>query len=96
MAKNNTIVTDVLNHVGDDIKSKWYVGIATDAQQRLFDDHNVSKDEGKWIYRKATSEQEARDTEKYLLDNYDFKGGTGGGDKPVYVYAYKITANTAE
>ena len=40
------------------------------------------------------TETEARESEKYLLENYNFKGGTGGGDRPVYVYAYAITTNT--
>jgi hypothetical protein len=96
MAKNDKIVQDILDYVGNEDKPDWYVGIATDIEQRLFVEHNVSKNNGRWIYREANSEQEARDTEKYLLDTYSFKGGTGGGDKPVYVYAYKITSYTKE
>lgn len=48
------------------------------------------------IYQEASSETDARDTETYLLNNYFFKGGTGGGDNPRYVYAYKITLETRE
>jgi hypothetical protein len=96
MAKNDKIVKDILNHVGNDDYSAWYVGIATDAKQRLFDEHNVSEQGGRWIHRTANSELEARDTEKYLLDTYNFKGGPSGGNRPTHVYAYKITSYTRE
>jgi hypothetical protein len=96
MAKDDKIVKDIIGHVGNANKSEWYVGIATDAKQRLFVDHNVVENGGHWIYRSAGSEQVARDTEKYLLDTYNFRGGTGGGDNPIYVYAYKITPSTLE
>jgi len=94
--KNSSIVSDIVQHTGTNNTSSWYVGIATDARNRLFNDHNVSEKEGSWIYRNANSERDARDTEKHLLDNYNYKGGTGGGDKPTYVYAYKITNTTVE
>ena len=96
MAVNKKIVTDVLNYIGAEAKSGWYVGIATNAKNRLFQDHKVDEKNGYWIYQEASSETDARDTETYLLNNYFFKGGTGGGDNPRYVYAYKITLETRE
>ena len=76
--------------------SEWYVGIASDARKRLFTDHNVSEENGQWIYRQATSEDEARDAEAQLLE-LGCKGGAGGGDENTdFVYAYKITATTRE
>lgn len=97
MAIENKIVNDILTYVGNQRKSDWYVGIATDARERLFSDHNVlEKGTAGWIFGEATSEKNARDTEKYLLDQYGFKGGTGGGLYPKYVYAYKITSYTKE
>ena len=42
------------------------------------------------------SEIDTRDTEKYLLDNYSFRGGPGGGDHPQYVYAYQIIYHTKQ
>ena len=94
---NSKIVSDILQYTGTERTSDWYVGIATDVKKRLFVEHNVlEKGSAGWIYRKADSERECRDTECYLLEHYRFKGDTGGGDKPLYVYAYKITANTVE
>jgi hypothetical protein len=97
MAIDNKIVADILEYVGSAKKSEWYVGIATDVQDRLFSGHNVpEKGSQGWIYRTASSEQNARDTEKHLLNTYSFKGGAGGGDCPKCIYAYKITGSTKE
>lgn len=95
---NTKIVNDILVHVDECGWGEygWYVGIATDIEKRLFSDHNVNKEKKSCIYRLATSEHEARETEKELLARKQFKGGPGGGDKPLYVYAYKITTATIE
>jgi hypothetical protein len=93
------IVTDIKEHIracGAQYWSEWYVGIAADARERLFTDHNVSEKGDSWIYRQAISEQAARDAEAELLD-LGCKGGTGGGDENTdFVYAYKITQKTKE
>ncbi len=96
MTVNTKIVSDILNHIGWESKSDWYVGIATDVSTRLFQDHNVDKKNGRWIHCDAQSETDARDTERHLLQNYPFQGGTGGGNYPRYVYAYKVTPATKE
>lgn len=97
MAVENRIVNDILTYIGNQKKSDWYVGIATNAKERLFSNHNVAeKGSAGWIFRTALSEQNARDTEKYLLDFYGFKGGIGGGLCPKCVYAYRITSYTKE
>ncbi|HWX19332.1 MAG TPA: hypothetical protein VN578_05410 [Candidatus Binatia bacterium] len=93
------IVNDIKNYIrqsGSQYWSEWYVGIAKDAKDRLFTDHNVSEKNGLWIYRQATSEQTARDAEAELLE-LGCKGGGGGGDENTdFVYAYKITNATTE
>lgn len=77
--------------------SNWYVGIAEDARQRLFTDHNVSEELGFWAFIPASSSEDARIVEKYIIDNYKTKGDTGGGsDKTKYVYTYKIANYTVE
>lgn len=91
----------IVAHIRDYIQkcggwsSEWYVGIATDVRQRLFGDHNVDEHGGYWIYDQASSEAVARATEAALL-RYGYRGGTGGGREPRFVYAYKITNYTSE
>ena len=68
--------------------SQWYVGIASDPEDRLFKDHKVSKTQDKWAHDKADTEKIARSVEKRFLDA-GCDGGPGGGDagsKFVYVY----------
>lgn len=74
--------------------SDWYIGIAKNARERLFNDHNVQEKSDLWIYRRANNDTIAREIEKYFLAK-GCKGGDGGGDNAtVYVYAYKITSTT--
>ncbi len=90
------IVKFITNHVGSDGYSSWYVGIASDPKQRLFNDHNVDEQNGKWAYSPAINEAHARSAEKILHDK-GFDGGIGGGDQTtIWVYAYKKTSSTVE
>jgi len=88
---NNTIANDIKNHADKEGSgyNSWYCGIASDVDQRLFNDHNVPKEDSWWIKRNVGSEQDARDTEEHLL-NLGFDGGDGGGDNTTtHIYAYK-------
>ena len=68
--------------------SGWYVGIASDWEDRLFNEHQVPrKDYWRTAWRCYTN-QDARDVEETLL-KLGCDGGKGGGDETtVYVYAY--------
>ena len=76
----------------------WYAGITNNPRRRLFSmsEHNVDEKDDVWIYRQASSEQQARDTEAALHEGGWFRGAGGGGDNPTFVYAYRITATTDE
>lgn len=98
---DHEIANDVTTHANQEGSgyNYWYCGIATDPDARLFVEHNVPREEGKawWIKRNTRSEQNARDTEDYLL-NLGFDGGSKGGDNTtIHVYAYrKIPGVTRE
>ena len=90
---NNEIVNDIKNHADNEGSGyrNWYCGITNDPDQRIFNDHNVPKGTNKawWIKRNAGNEQNARDTEDYLVQ-LGFDGGGKGGDyTTIHVYAYK-------
>ncbi len=89
-------IDDHINKEGSGY-SRWYVGIAADPKQRLFSDHNVSKENAWWIYREAFTDDDAREVEKFFLEQKGTQGGPGGGDKDTrFVYAYRITNTTRE
>lgn len=92
------IVGEICSHATQEGSGyrNWYCGITADPKQRLFEEHNVPKENAWWIHRRAQSEQNARDTEAHLL-SLGFKGGPGGGDaSAAHVYAYRILNSTAE
>ena len=68
--------------------SSWYAGIASDWEDRLFNEHQVPR-QGHWyIARQCYNDTEARAVEKALLQ-LGCDGGRGGGDPTtVFVYAY--------
>lgn len=95
MAKSKQeIIDDVTGHFKGAAYKNCYVGITSDVESRLFGDHNVSKENGHWIYRTASSNSVARDVEKHFL-NAGMDGSTGGGDyTSKIVYAYRKTSST--
>jgi len=74
---------------------RWYCGIAADARDRLFRDHNVSEKGGRWIYADLSTDSEARTVEQHFLSK-GCDGGAGGGDRTtrsVYVYLKTLATN---
>jgi len=95
MAKSKQeIIDDIAAHFKGIAYKNCYVGITSDVESRLFGDHNVSKENGHWIYRTASSNSVAREIEQHFLDA-GMDGGPGGGDATSrIVYAYKKTSYT--
>jgi hypothetical protein len=95
MAKSKQeIIADIAGYFKGTAYKNCYVGITSDVESRLFGDHNVSEENGRWIYRTASSNSIARDVEKHFVDA-SMDGGPGGGDyTSKIVYAYKKTSYT--
>jgi len=91
-----TIINDIKNHINKNggSYSDWYVGIAKNPRDRLFQDHNVRQSGEAWIFRQAESETIARQIEDYFVNTLGTDGGTGGGVSPDHVYAYKKTSHS--
>ena len=95
MAKSKQeIIDDITNHFKSKAYKDCYAGITSNVEDRLFGDHNVSKENGHWIYRSASSDSVAREIEQHFLDK-GMDGGSGGGDEDSkIVYAYKKTTTS--
>lgn len=77
--------------------SDWYIGITSSVADRLFLQHNVNKESGPWMCNNnPMTDSEVRAVEKYLLEKYGLRGGSGGGDNCCYVYIYLIKPFTKE
>jgi len=86
-------IEDYVRECGESFSS-WYIGIAEDPRGRLFNEHNVSENNGNWIYRPTSSSATARNIEQYFL-GLGMDGGSGGGDYlSKVVYSYKKTSST--
>ena len=98
MAKTEEqIKTDIKEHIKKrgGTYSGWYVGIAADPKDRLFNDHGVHENGDAWIYREAESTRAARSVEEYFIDTLGTDGGSGGGGPNTKsVYAYKKNSHT--
>jgi len=84
------VYVDIVAHINKQggPYSAWYCGIASNWQERLFNDHRVPKKDHWYIARQCFNHEDARKVEKALLE-IGCDGGTGGGDETtVYVYAY--------
>ena len=90
-------LTEFLEFVQNNLgaNNSWYAGITNDPKRRLFEEHNVSKDNDVWMYKNVSSNEVAREIEYYLVNQANLDGGTGGGDESsTTVYIYKKTVNT--
>ena len=88
------IIEAIENHIesqGDDF-SEWYVGITSDPDTRLFDQHDVlKKNSDDWIVCVAKNSNIARKAEEHFT-KWDITdgGGGGGNSRSRFVYAYKM------
>lgn len=90
----NEITQWLATHFPQDLKLSWYVGIASNIQDRLFGDHNVHATNHVWIHRQAIDANHARSAEAILL-NMGYDGGRSGGDTATkHVYAFRKDPGT--
>lgn len=96
MSTEAQIKSDIHDFIrkGGGAYKEWYVGVTSDPEKRLFEEHNVDKAKDLWIYRTADSASIARSVEQYFID-LGCDGGPGGGDYTAkVVYAYKKSWRT--
>ncbi len=75
----------------------YYVGIAEDDEQRLFQDHGVDRTSNSWRSCLAKNHETARYAEIFFTEGKGTKGGPGGGsNRSLHVYIYRITSRTRQ
>ena len=94
--RQQAIISAFNAYMGATRRNEWYVGVAADPRERLFNDHAVNEQTDAWIHDTCLSTREAREIEHYFITQ-GTRGGPGGGDPDTKsVYAYKITSRTIE
>lgn len=92
MAKSSEIIVmDILEFMQREggHPSMWDIGVTDDAQETLFNEHDVHYQNDAWIYRTASSEIEAQRVKEYFLD-YGLNGRKAEkGPNSRMVYAHK-------
>jgi len=91
------IIDDIKAHIskGGGGYRAWYMGISSDAKDRLINGHKIREKDDWWIFRTANSSQAAREIEDYFVNTLGTDGGPGGGDEAAnQVYAYKKAPHT--
>lgn len=94
----NTISSEIDAHMQRSgiPNSGWYVGITSDIEERLFEYHQVPRENHWFIYCRCIDANAARTLEA-AYHRVGCKGAGGGGDgASVYIYVYAITGTTVE
>lgn len=97
-ATANSIAGAIDSHIAANGGSHaaWYVGIASDPNDRLLNGHNANSQNNAARFWDAQNDETARAVEQHFFKK-GCKGGPGGGDSSTrYVYAYRITNSTVE
>ncbi len=69
MAKSKQeIIDDIASCFKGRAYKNCYVGITLNVDDRLFGDHNVSREKSDWVYGTASSDNVAREIEQHFLD----------------------------
>lgn len=98
MAKSKEqIIGDITKHIqtrGGSYRD-WYVGIGSDARDRLFTTHEVRQKTDRWILRRADSPEAAREVAAYFTGTLAADGQADATDGAAdAVYAYRKSAHT--
>ena len=74
----------------------YCIGTTNDPKLRMFTAHNVSEEDGYWMYEQAALTSEANAVEKIFIKK-GMKGDPGnGGRENMYVYCYLRTEKSVE
>ena len=78
--------------------SNWYVGVAAEPKETLFEIHGVRDAEDPWLYKQLLTNRAARTVQDYFLDQLKTAGTRPQeqSENVDCVYLYKIAAHTRQ
>ena len=74
----------------------WYVGIASDPKNTMFETHRVDEEDDIWLYKQALTFAACKTVQTYFLEKLktDGKAVTEGNEDTDCVYLYKKSERT--
>lgn len=78
--------------------SNWYVGLADQPKQALFEQHGVRDAEDPWLYKQLLTHRAARTVSQYFIEHLKTAGELPPeqSENVDCVYLYKISAHTRQ
>jgi hypothetical protein len=82
----------------DPMFSNWYVGLADQPKQVLFDLHGVRDAEDPWLYKQLLTNRAARTVQSYFIEHLKTAGvpAIEQSENVDCVYLYRIAAHTRQ
>jgi hypothetical protein len=82
----------------DSTFSNWYVGLADQPRQALFNLHGVRDAEDPWLYKQLLTNRAARTVQDYFIDHLKTAGVASAeqSEDVDCVYLYRIAAHTRQ
>jgi hypothetical protein len=78
--------------------SNWYVGLADQPRQALFERHGVRDAEDPWLYKQRLTNRAARTVQQYFIEHRETAGAPSmeQSEDVDCVYLYKVAAHTRQ
>jgi hypothetical protein len=78
--------------------SNWYVGLADQPKQALFEHHGVRDAEDPWLYKQLLTNRAARTVQQYFIEHLKTAGAPliEQSENVDCVYLYKVAAHTRQ
>lgn len=91
-----TAIDEHLQKSGKRYYSEFYIGVASNASKKLFEEHHVNKENSWWIFRTASTPAIANKVKEHYL-NLGMRGRNGENNSDaMMVYCYAVTLTTTE
>lgn len=89
-AAQEEIINAIQNHMSrlENNPSAWYIGIASGIRAKLFDEHKVSEQNGRWIYRTLENNSLAKEVKNYFVSK-GFSSNEQDDEPGNIIFAYQ-------
>lgn len=68
-AANEAIIKGIQDNLKLNINEakEWYVGLASNIRKKLFEEHKISEENGRWIYQTLANKEIAKEIKQHFV-----------------------------